>query len=247
MKRLLSTRQILVRILLLCGVSFFGLSFVSAQKFEFPELPEEGATLADFIPEGYHLLKSAQGDINHDGRTDWVWVMEYDKEVRERLATLGRAQVMTTAPRILGIAFGYPREVWGLEYQNNIFILRQAEGENGQEPLNKLAVDAQGHLHIGFHRVSQEKEWEVEYLWSFRENTFFLIRAYSLDFNKMSGERHKSTYNFLSHKVKHAYDNSLNKRRRPKIVNFPLTKPHKKTFDSFPRPLTWKIMEGFIL
>ena len=247
MIRLLSARQFLVTILLVSVVGLLGWVPASAQKFEFPELPEEGTTLADFIPEGYHLVKSTQGDINRDGKQDWVWVMEYDTEVKERLQTTERTRVLTSFPRILGVALGYPRGVWGLEYQNNLFILRKAEGEKGQEPLHKLTVDAQGHLHVGFHRTSPEKEWEVEYIWSYRENTFFLIRANSLDFDKMTGERHKNAYDFLAHKVKHTYDNALNRRRRPKIVSFPLTKPHKKTFDSFSRPLTWKIMEGFIL
>lgn len=247
MIKLLSARQFLVRILLLHGLGILSWTPTAAQKFEFPELPEEGAILTDFIPEGYHLIKSTQGDINRDGKQDWVWVMEYKKEVKERLQSSGRSQVLTTSPRILGIAFGYPRGVWGLEYQNNLFILRKVEGTSGQEPLHKLAIDAQGHLHIGFHRVSSEKEWEVEYIWSFRENNFFLIRANSLDVDKMTGKRHQNAYDFLSHKVKHTYDNALNKKRRPKIVNFQLTKPHKKTFDSFSRPLTWKIMDGFTL
>ncbi len=240
-------QQLFIRMLLVPSIFLFTLSCTIAQKYVFPELPEEGKALADFIPAEYTLIESAQGDLNQDGRKDLVWVMEYNEVVTERLKTLGKTQTLDTKPRILGIAFGYPLGVLGLEFQNNDFVLRRQEGANGQEPLDKLSIDAKGHLHIGFRRVYTEKEWEVNYEWKYAKNNFILIGATSLDYDKLTGVRHKNTYDFMEHKVKHSYDNALKRKRRPNISNFYLDKTQPKTFETFSRPLTWKILEGFIL
>ncbi len=42
---------------------------------EVPQLPETGAKLADFVPEGWELLDSVELDFNEDGMTDYVGIL----------------------------------------------------------------------------------------------------------------------------------------------------------------------------
>ena len=85
---------------LLLSLVLFISGLISAQVY--PKLKKEAANLDQFIPKGWELMGSVNGDINKDGITDYVFILES----KEKYKIPDDFMNKEFAHRILGIAFG---------------------------------------------------------------------------------------------------------------------------------------------
>jgi len=217
-----------------------------AQPYTYPVAPALGQVPEDFLPEGYHLLASTVGVLNSDEQEDLVVIAEYNHSVQEPLTLATGTPSPLSTPRILIVAYGNSAGGYQKILQHNAFILRRVEGGLA-DPFQGMVIDANGVLNLTFSRTLGDELWEATYKWQYRQDALHLIGAETLEYDAMRGKRHRSSYNFLPNKCKHTYDNAFNTRLRPQISWYTLHIPQLKKFSDFPRPLTWKIMEGFII
>lgn len=169
-----------------------------AQPIDYPVVPETGATIEDFVPDGWHLLDSASGDLNKDAMHDIVIVIEADTSVHEIEGSgdEGGDDVASWEgpPRVLAVLFkqkgGYRRSV-----QSNSFVLRAHEGVNF-DPWSHIAVD-RGSVVVHFYTGGWWR-WAGNYRFRFQNSGWFLIGATNLGYHSGSGEMESYDYNLLT-------------------------------------------------
>ncbi|RYY99552.1 MAG: hypothetical protein EOO11_04540 [Chitinophagaceae bacterium] len=123
--------------------------------------------LAAFIPRGWTLQQSTEGDLNGDGLRDLALVLQYRDTVLERwpggFEWEGR-------PRVLRLLFrsgaGYR-----MAFQHNYILGRAGTGKQGGDPLGKLAV-ARGELEL---RGPMGGAYYFRYI----NDDFYLVRAWT--------------------------------------------------------------------
>ncbi|MEM9722756.1 MAG: hypothetical protein AAGA10_26050 [Bacteroidota bacterium] len=239
----------LIHSLFLFGISLGMLlpNSVSAQRYKYPKFPPSSIDLDGFIPKGYLLVESQQADLNQDGIEDWVWVAEYEKYVSEAVDLMGIEPETLSKPRILGIAFGRLDGAYQLALQNNTFVLRRGEGGMGKDPLKDLTVHPDQTIEVHFLRTFPNTEWEATYIWQFQDQVFRLIRAETVEYDRMHGDKRNIQYDFVTGKIRTSYGNALARRRRPNITWIKLKKPVDITLKTISHPLSQEVIDGFRL
>ena len=110
---------------LLLPLILFVSGLISAQDcFEdcledYPKLRKEVTNLDQFIPKGWELMGSVNGDINKDGIMDYVFILESKEKYKIPDDFMNKEY----SYRILGITFGKKGGGYHLALQNNKFII----------------------------------------------------------------------------------------------------------------------------
>ena len=233
-------------IILFCGMGL-GSIFppnLYAQKYRYPKFQESAKQLQGFLPKGYTLIDSLRADLNQDGVEDWVWVSESQQYVLEPLDLMGVEKGTLSKPRILGIAFGEEGGNYRLTLQNNTFILRKGEGGMDKDPYQHLRFKPNQTIEIEFLRTFSENQWKAVYTWKYQDQAFALIRAETIEYNRMHGDRRDIIYDFVVGTIRSSYDNAMARRRRPQIIRTPLKNPPSIYLRSIVHPLSQDVIEG---
>ena len=133
---------------------------------ERPQLPATGRQLADFVPEGWEIMDSAELDFNEDGIFDYVGVLrvtpiQMDGYVRS-----------PDYPRILFAIASDETEGYRLDFQDiNLIRTRDEGGIHGDpyEPLTVEEVSFTTHAYGG-----SGWRWSEDYTYTYREGTWWL-------------------------------------------------------------------------
>ena len=124
---------------LLLSLVLFISGLISAQVY--PKLKKEAANLDQFIPKGWKLMDSVNGDINKDGITDYVFILESKEKYKIPDDFMNKEY----SYRILGIAFGKKGGGYHLALQNNKFIINGDQNSSLDEPFQDMEIKKKRH------------------------------------------------------------------------------------------------------
>jgi len=223
----------------------FGLAF--GQDFSYPIINNQGKDINSFIPNGWTLLDSTQGDLNKDNHNDLVLIIQYKDSVTIIKNEFDYNDTVLTQPRILLILFHNQTEnQYQLVEQSNSFILNH-DNPNMEEPYQDISI-TNGVLKIDFQIFMNMGGWGMSnnsYKFRYQDNQFVLIGADYNSVNRGLGETEDRSYNFLTKKVKVAMGTIESDIQ--KIVWRKIDIKELKTIKTFIQPLTWEVEKDYYL
>jgi hypothetical protein len=185
--------------------------FFAVAQNNLPQINTSGKNVPDFLPAGWKLIDSAQGDLNKDSLPDQVLIIE-NTDPRNFIHNDGMgSDTLNANPRILLVLFKDKNSGnYKLVTQNNVFIpppndtvspcladpLEETEGitiKNGV-----LGLHFQYWLSCGSWFTSNH-----DYLFRYQNKQFELIGFNSMEFHRSSGEMSEYSINFSTKKLAH--------------------------------------------
>jgi hypothetical protein len=247
---LLKKQSMNFRILL---TTFFALMFghTFAQAFNYPAIKMNGKSVNDFVPTGWTILKSAEGDLNNDKAADFAFILQHNDSVtiikHDSDFNPNYNDTSIFQPRILCIAFYDPiTKQYDLKEQSDSFILCHDQ-QNMEDPFQDISI-SKGVLKIDFFIFMNWGGWGMSnnsYKFRFMNNDFYLIGADYNYLDRGSGESEDRSYNFLTKKVKIAKGKGPSDKVR--IIWRTFSVKELKTFETFQQPFTWEIEKDFFI
>jgi len=198
------------------------------KSYVFPTLPQYAKSIGGFVPKGWKIKDTVNGDLNKDKIGDVAMILE----CRRRITEHGE----DTHPRILMIAFK-TRDRYELKLQHNTFILRSRELYDA-DPYRDITI-SRGLLDIHFDLL-HDGEDELVYTVGYLMNDFYLIGATRRS-RSSGGYERSSDFNFSTRKYiyKSSFPNGYSRAHRTKKKNLP---PHVlKKLSELTEPLTWEV------
>jgi hypothetical protein len=197
---------------------------VAAKPDKYARLPAEAKDLAGFVPKGWKLLQSADGDLNKDGLDDLVGVIEKKTETPPRKANsddTADAETPSDAdengpPRMLFVAFQKPGGGYSLSVQANKAILRSGDGGAFGDPFQKVEVE-RGTVQVSYYGGSGER-WSSTHKFRFQDGGWFLIGV-TTDTSRTDGsdEGTSEDINLLTGKMRKVTTDAKGKSREKMI------------------------------
>jgi hypothetical protein len=234
-------RQLLTTIFLLT----FGIAF--GQDFSYPSFNNQGKDINSFIPNGWTLLDSTQGDLNKDNHNDLVLIIQHKDSVKIIKNDFDHNETVLTQPRILIILFhNQTANQYQLVEQSNSFILNH-DNPNMEEPYQDISI-FNDVLKIDFQIFMNMGGWGMSnnsYKFRYQDNQFVLIGADYNSVNRGSGETEDRSYNFLTKKVKVATGTIESDKQ--KTVWRSIDLKELKTIKTFKQPFTWEVEKDYYL
>lgn len=232
-------------------ILFLALTFGSAtaQDFSYPMINNHGQIAADFIPDGWSILDSAAGDLNHDRSKDAVLVFQFDDSTKITVNNQDFSDTILTQPRILAVLFrDTVSNGFTLKEQSNTFILYHDDA-NMDDPFDGLAIDSCV-LKIKFRIWYNWGSWWTSrdtYKFRFQNKSFVLIGVESDNFHRSSGESQNYYVNFLTKKYRIDFGETVDEEYKIDTVWKTFDLPELKTFKTFSKPYTWDFSEEITL
>lgn len=216
---------------------------IRAQPFVFPQLPDQGKSVATLVPKNWKVIDSISGDLNNDNIQDLALVLEFYRPVKESRAYGDNETELVTEvqkPRILAIYF--KRSAGGafrLVTQNNNFMLRSEEGGAMGDPLRPMLIE-ENQLLLSFEGGANWR-WKLKYSFKYLNKDWQLVRANNLAYHSGSGEMNDKQYDFINKTRKVITGSMSDSIVKDNIFEQPLTIKTLRTFNSFKKPWTWEI------
>lgn len=231
-------RQLLTTIFLLT----FGIAF--GQEFSCPSINNQGKDINSFIPNGWTLLDSTQGDLNKDNHKDLALIVQYKDSVT--ILNIDNDTVLTQ-PRILIILiYNQATNQYQLVEKSNSFILNH-DNPNLEDPYQAISIN-NGVLKIDFSIFNIMGGWGMSnnsYKFRIQDTDFVLIGADYHYVNRGSGETEDRSYNFLIKKVK--ISTGTLESDKQKVIWRTIDLKELKTFKTFKQPFTWEVEKDYYL
>ena len=171
--------------------------FAYGQDFSYPSINAQGKDVENFIPKGWMLLDSVQGDLNKDSYKDLVLVIQHiDSVMLDEYADLAQ-------PRMLLILF-YDNEsnLYNLAEKSESFILPH-DNPNMTDPYVGMSISNKGVLKIEFEFFTTMGSYgssTSSYKFRYQNNEFALIGADDYYLHRATGEFGERSFNFLTKK-----------------------------------------------
>ena len=133
-------------------------------EVRYPALPAAAADAAGFAPRGWHVEKTARGDLDGDGAADLAFVLRM-RDPANVLANEGLGNnPFDTNPRILGVAFAEPGGgFYRLVVDNHVLIPRR-DNPGQEDPFGDFSEGiaiARGALRVSLHRFMNAGGWDA--------------------------------------------------------------------------------------
>ena len=140
-------------------------------NFSFPKIAETGASIASFIPRGWHIRDSVSGDLNKDGLKDFVAVIESDipHQVTDKL----RDTFFPFYPKMLLVFFRQPKNSFILSATAVKLFQNCNWGVAGQDPFEKLFL-RKGTFGISFYTGGFIRD-HLSYIFRYQNSIWYLI------------------------------------------------------------------------
>lgn len=181
----------------------FGAMLLSAVAFG----KDDAAQWKEWVPAGWKLIQTANGDLNHDGKVDAVLVLEQNKKSNfVKNESLG-AQELNLNPRRLLILFqaasGYEKV---LSLDNYLPSQNSEDSPCLDDPLSEGGIQVnRGLLKISFRYWMSCGSWGVShrtFTFRYESSRFRLIGLDTWGFMRNTGEKSETSVNFLTGKKK---------------------------------------------
>jgi|GEM_PF-140378 len=208
-------------------------------------IKERGKTLEEMIPSGWNVLSHIYGDLNNDGVTDLVFVIQStNSDYFEESDDFGTVDLN---PRVLGIYFGNERGSYNKHLLSDQFIVLR-DSPTMDEPLDELQITDSGVLKIGFRFWYSAGTWftsRYTYTFRFQNNQFELIGYDSYSGHRASGETTEYSVNFSTGKMNIIKGNFSSDEPESSVWRtFELE--NLKSLESFGAPFEWEF-EGIYI
>ena len=186
---------------LLLSLILFVSGLISAQDCledcleDYPKLKKEVTNLDQFIPKGWELMGSVNGDINKDGIMDYVFILESKEKYKIPDDFMNKEY----SYRILGISFGKKGGGYHLALQNNNFIINGDQNSSLDEPFLDMEIKKNGTIWFKFYFFYSAGSWWVSndtYVFRYQNNRFELIGHESSSFHRATHEESTTSTNF---------------------------------------------------
>lgn len=214
------------------------------QNFTYPTIKQQAKEINDFVPVGWMVLDSADGDLNKDGVADVAIILQHKDSI---LLTNSFNDTVLTQPRILLVLFrNAVGNTFTVAEQSNTFILKH-DNPAMDDPYLEMAIN-KGVLEIKFHLFYNSGSWYVTnavYKFRYQQENFVLIGADNASFHRATHDFEEYSYNFLTKKraFTKGNDNKRIKNTTWKTVDVaPL-----KTLKTFGEPFTWEVEKSIFL
>ncbi len=215
----------------------------------FPKITPVITQVEELVPKGWHLMKTAYGDLNKDGTDDLAVIIEANEAFNEsRTYGDNNSEIIRELqkPRILLIYFALKnKSQYRLSVQNNDFILRATEGGKLGDPFRQIAIKDQK-LFLSFQGGS-EWQWNLGYHFSFQKNDWYLTGASNVYYNSHTGEMTEHVYNFSDRELYTTYGNMYQRKIASYSTSEVLYFTELRTFKTFKKPWAWEIMPNLYL
>ncbi|MDX5418534.1 MAG: hypothetical protein LPK09_04905 [Hymenobacteraceae bacterium] len=207
--------------------------FAIGQDSNYPILSTKGGKIQDFIPKGWVLLDSVNGDLNKDGFADKAFIIDSNEEQNSNEQSVNKRTLVVVFYDTTAKHFNL------IEQTSNLFssLINKPNLFYEVMEINKgtLAVTF---MHAGSYPTI------YDYKFRYQNNVFYLIGA-DKRYSKPSAYENYS-FNFLSKKWSLTTGND-NSDESPVTVWKKLELPELKTLKNFGGPNSWKIAEGIYL
>ncbi len=128
-----------------------------------PPIPTKGKDLKGFIPEGWKIKSSVEGDLNKDSLPDIAAVIEKEDDTD------------SSFPRILFVLVQDKDKSYTLTVKTATAIMKANEGGVWGDPFETISVD-RGSILLRFYGGSNWR-WYKHYRFKFQEDGWYLIGA----------------------------------------------------------------------
>lgn len=170
----------------------------------YPDIVTEAATADGFVPQGWKLEFTAQGDLNKDGKSDLALVLRGTDEKNVLINPPLGPERYDTNPRMLVVALA-KESGYRLVLADRTLIPRP-DNPSQDDPLSEsggVSID-RGSLVVGFYLFmsaggSDTGNWH--YRFRLEDGRFRLIGYDSYNVNRMSGAVDEVSINYLTGKV----------------------------------------------
>ena len=185
-------------------------------------LPACAADFSAYVPKGWKIIKSVEGDLNGDNQADAVLVLQkQDKANIIPNDSMGQTE-LDTNPRMLKVLFkqadGYKTAV-----ENTTLIPPESDKDNGclDDPFSDVSID-KGHLKVRFEGFYSCGNWwkdYSDYLFRYQNDRFLLIGYSYYEYHRASGEIEEYSDNYLTGKRKRTTGGNVfgSSKDRPKV------------------------------
>lgn len=171
---------------------------------QYPTLPAQAATAAGFVPNGWMLESSIEGDLDQDGRADLVLVLR-QQDPRNVIEHDGFGpSPHDSNPRILAVAWSRPTG-YVLAVQDHQLIPRP-ENPVMSDPLEEGGVSIQrGTLKVALFSFASAGSWSMgttAFTFRWQDGAFALIGYDQDSVMRNSGKTESLSVNFSTRKVR---------------------------------------------
>ncbi|MGZ8284527.1 MAG: hypothetical protein ACXW27_11235 [Allosphingosinicella sp.] len=182
-----------------------------------PELPIQGASIQDFVPEGWRLEARAGGDLDGDGSADFALVLR-EANPANVLADTMCEERFDTNPAILLILFAQPDGRYRRVAKSHQLIPRRenpCEVDPFSDP-TQIAIQ-RGILRIDLERMMSAGGWDagtVTFKWRWRGDALRLTGFDYSNVRRNTGALTLLSINYLTGRVKISTGNAGTDRDR---------------------------------
>jgi hypothetical protein len=174
-------------------ILFAAATIVFGNGINIPVIKDRGKNLESFIPDGWKVLKKAEGDLNKDNLPDIAVVIQVEKKAGDSSSEM---------PRILFILFKEKNGTYKLNIQNGKAIFGEEDGGVFGDPFSEIKID-RGSILIQFYGGSSDR-WGYSFRFRYQNNGWFLIGATLSSGNINTGEEIIKDFNLLTGKMETA-------------------------------------------
>ena len=167
-------------------------------------LLDSGGSIENLVPRNWKILSTTNGDLNKDGISDLVFVIEKtDKEnIKLNEGGLG-SDTINLNPRILGIYFKDKNGKFIKKLESNSFIILR-DSPTMDEPFDGIEILENGVLQINFKFWFSAGSWSMSnhtYKFRFQHDQFELIGYDAYERHRGTGEETDYSINFSTGKM----------------------------------------------
>lgn len=177
----------------------FGCAEQEFPPYVYPSVAQNGKTAADFVPTGWKIIGTAEGDLNHDGKPDVALVLQgNDEAYKWTNEGLGESEVDQN-PRMLVIALAQPAGGFRKLTQSNNFIPVH-DNPVADDPFDGIDVQ-RGLLNIHFRMWASAGSWSMsvtQYKFRYEDSAMRLIGYEYYHRHRASGAEYTVSANLLT-------------------------------------------------
>ncbi len=154
----------------------------------YPDLPDQAASMNEFIPAGWSLKDSVSGFLTDSSEKDLAMVIQLDDTLL--LSKIVGDDTMTEElrPRVLVIVSGTTDKGILKRCQANQAIMPESDGDTAGDPFSGMEI-LNKELYFSF-KGGYDFKWNLSYRFRYHQDGFYLIQATS------QGEGKDETYSF---------------------------------------------------